>query len=116
MVRETRRSWGFLPFKRYVFLNVVRQGGLEHATSTLLTRAGTTGDGSWVLEVRRERPPPSANTSPPSPRHLAGRDNESKVRGICVPDRDRTPHLLHSIGLRIARSADSGVAVGLRCR
>ena len=39
MVRETRRFWGFLPFKRYVFLNVFRQGGggLEHANSTLLT-------------------------------------------------------------------------------
>jgi predicted metalloprotease with PDZ domain len=38
-VNETRRFWGFLPFKRYVFLNVFRQGGggLEHANSTLLT-------------------------------------------------------------------------------
>jgi predicted metalloprotease with PDZ domain len=39
MVREVRKFWGFLPFKRYVFLNVFRQGGggLEHANSTLLT-------------------------------------------------------------------------------
>ncbi len=39
IVRETRRFWGFLPFKRYVFLNVFRQGGggLEHGNSTLLT-------------------------------------------------------------------------------
>ncbi|MEW6207182.1 MAG: hypothetical protein AB1631_02375 [Acidobacteriota bacterium] len=39
IVRETRRFWGFLPFKRYVFLNVFRQGGggLEHKNSTLLT-------------------------------------------------------------------------------
>jgi predicted metalloprotease with PDZ domain len=38
-VNEVRRFWGFLPFKRYVFLNVFRQGGggLEHANSTLLT-------------------------------------------------------------------------------
>jgi predicted metalloprotease with PDZ domain len=27
IVRETRRFWGFLPFKKYVFLNVFRQGG-----------------------------------------------------------------------------------------
>lgn len=39
IVRETRVYWGFLPFKRYVFLNVFRQGGggLEHRNSTLLT-------------------------------------------------------------------------------
>jgi predicted metalloprotease with PDZ domain len=39
MVRETRDFWGGLPFKRYVFLNVIRQGGggLEHVNSTLLT-------------------------------------------------------------------------------
>ena len=39
IVRENRRFWGFLPFKRYVFLNVFRQGGggLEHLNSTLLT-------------------------------------------------------------------------------
>lgn len=39
IVRETRAYWGFLPFKRYVFLNVFRQGGggLEHSASTLLT-------------------------------------------------------------------------------
>ena len=39
IVRENRRFWGFLPFKRYLFLNVFRQGGggLEHKNSTLLT-------------------------------------------------------------------------------
>lgn len=39
IVREARRYWGLLPFKRYVFLNVFRQGGggLEHSNSTLLT-------------------------------------------------------------------------------
>jgi predicted metalloprotease with PDZ domain len=44
VVDETRRFWGSLPFKRYVFLNVFRQGGggLEHKDSTLLTaNAGT---------------------------------------------------------------------------
>ena len=41
LVEENRRLWGFLPFKRYVFLNVFRQGGggLEHKNSTLLTAA-----------------------------------------------------------------------------
>ncbi|HJZ78815.1 MAG TPA: hypothetical protein VKD91_00660, partial [Pyrinomonadaceae bacterium] len=44
VVRETRRFWGFLPFKRYVFLNVFRQGGggLEHKNSTLLTSSSRT--------------------------------------------------------------------------
>ena len=39
LVVENRRLWGFLPFKKYVFLNVFRQGGggLEHKNSTLLT-------------------------------------------------------------------------------
>ncbi len=38
LVRAHRRMWGFLPFKRYVFLCVFRQGGggLEHRNSTLL--------------------------------------------------------------------------------
>jgi predicted metalloprotease with PDZ domain len=41
LVRENRRFWGFLPFRRYLFLNVFRQGGggLEHKNSTLLTAA-----------------------------------------------------------------------------
>jgi len=39
IVTETRRFWGFLPFKTYYFLNVFRRGGggLEHKNSTLLT-------------------------------------------------------------------------------
>ncbi len=39
MIREVRRFLGFLPFRRYVFLNVFRDGGggLEHKASTLLT-------------------------------------------------------------------------------
>jgi predicted metalloprotease with PDZ domain len=39
IVAETRRFWGFLPFNRYLFLNVFRKGGggLEHKDSTLLT-------------------------------------------------------------------------------
>ncbi len=41
LAEENRRLWGFLPFKRYVFLNVFRRGGggLEHKDSTLLTAA-----------------------------------------------------------------------------
>jgi predicted metalloprotease with PDZ domain len=43
LVREHRRAWGFLPFKRYVFLCVFRRGGggLEHGNSTLLTCSST---------------------------------------------------------------------------
>jgi predicted metalloprotease with PDZ domain len=39
MVAEARRLMGNLPYRRYVFLNVFRQGGggLEHLNSTLLT-------------------------------------------------------------------------------
>lgn len=38
LVRETRRFWGFLPFERYLFLQVFGRGGggLEHKDSTLL--------------------------------------------------------------------------------
>lgn len=43
LVRETRRFWGFLPYTKYVFLNVFRQGGggLEHLNSTLLTSSAS---------------------------------------------------------------------------
>jgi predicted metalloprotease with PDZ domain len=58
MVRETRRFWGFLPFKRYVFLNVFRQGGggLEHANSTLLTSSpkSTKPTQGWLSFVAHE--------------------------------------------------------------
>ncbi|MBX7185857.1 MAG: hypothetical protein K1Y01_12000 [Vicinamibacteria bacterium] len=39
VVRGVRDYWGSLPFARYAFLNVFRQGGggLEHGNSTLLT-------------------------------------------------------------------------------
>jgi predicted metalloprotease with PDZ domain len=59
IVRETFRFWGFLPFKRYHFLNVFRQGGggLEHKNSTLLTsnssRSGTPTLG-WLNFVSHE--------------------------------------------------------------
>ena len=53
MVRETRRFWGFLPFRRYVFLNVFGRGagGLEHKDSTLLT-AGPRRPGRQPGSVR----------------------------------------------------------------
>src|SRR5262249_21888027 len=58
IVSQTHRFWGFLPFKRYVFLMVFRQGGggLEHANSTLLTcspRATTPGV-DWLMFVCHE--------------------------------------------------------------
>ncbi len=59
IVRETRRFWGFLPFKRYLFLQVFRQGGggLEHKNSTLLTANSTrtsTPSLSWLAFVSHE--------------------------------------------------------------
>ncbi len=58
IVREHYRFWGTLPFRRYVFLNVFRQGGggLEHKDSTLLTSSpGATGPSpSWIAFVCHE--------------------------------------------------------------
>lgn len=58
IVQETRRYWGGLPFKRYVFLNVFRQGGggLEHGNSTLLTSSPnmTTPTLRWLSFVSHE--------------------------------------------------------------
>jgi predicted metalloprotease with PDZ domain len=58
IVKEARTFWGFLPFKRYVFLNVFRQGGggLEHANSTLLTSSPkmTEPTNGWLSFVAHE--------------------------------------------------------------
>ncbi|MGH7688097.1 MAG: M61 family metallopeptidase [Gemmatimonadaceae bacterium] len=61
LVGETYRFWGFLPYKRYLFLNVFRPGGggLEHKNSTLLTvqAKGTetpAGFQTWVTFVSHE--------------------------------------------------------------
>jgi predicted metalloprotease with PDZ domain len=58
MVQEVRTFWGFLPFKRYVFLNVFRQGGggLEHANSTLLTSSPKMAEptNGWLSFVAHE--------------------------------------------------------------
>ena len=57
-VNEVRRFWGFLPFKRYVFLNVFRPGGggLEHANSTLLTSSPQSTEPTvrWLSFVAHE--------------------------------------------------------------
>ena len=49
-VRETNRFWGFLPYERYLFLLVFREGGggLEHKNSTLCTVAARPGPGLWA--------------------------------------------------------------------
>lgn len=58
IVRATNAYWGGLPFKRYVFLNVFRQGGggLEHSNSTLLTSSPnmTTPTLRWLSFVSHE--------------------------------------------------------------
>jgi predicted metalloprotease with PDZ domain len=58
-VRANDAFWGFLPFKKYVFLNVFRQGGggLEHLNSTLLTSSPKStkgGDMRWLQYVSHE--------------------------------------------------------------
>ena len=59
LVRTHHRFWGQLPFQRYVFLNLFRQGGggLEHRNSTLLTaspRASAAPTRSWLAFVSHE--------------------------------------------------------------
>jgi predicted metalloprotease with PDZ domain len=61
IVREHRRMWGFLPFKHYTFLLVLRQGGggLEHRNSTLVTTSPAAqrtpgGYRSWLMLVSHE--------------------------------------------------------------
>lgn len=58
LVKETRAFWGFLPFQRYVVLEVFRPGGggLEHKNSMLLTsRPGETNVGArWAAFVCHE--------------------------------------------------------------
>jgi predicted metalloprotease with PDZ domain len=61
IVRAHQQMWGFLPFKRYVFLFVFRPGGggLEHANSTLVTTSPTgmqnpRGYQSWLGLVCHE--------------------------------------------------------------
>jgi predicted metalloprotease with PDZ domain len=58
---ETRGFWGFLPFKKYYYLNVFRRGGggLEHKNSTLLTAsagrpANAQANFGWLSFVSHE--------------------------------------------------------------
>jgi predicted metalloprotease with PDZ domain len=61
IVREHHRMWGFLPFKKYVFLFAFRRGGggLEHLNSTLVTTSPSgmrtpKGYQSWLGLVSHE--------------------------------------------------------------
>jgi predicted metalloprotease with PDZ domain len=61
LVEEHRRLWGFLPFKRYLFLCVFRPGGggLEHRNSTLVTSSARSMRApasyrSWLIFVCHE--------------------------------------------------------------
>jgi predicted metalloprotease with PDZ domain len=61
IVRAHHRLWGFLPFKRYLFLLVFRPGGggLEHSNSTLVTTSpnamqNARGYQSWLRLVCHE--------------------------------------------------------------
>src|SRR5215208_7006579 len=49
IVREYRRMWGFLPYEKYVFLNMITEagGGLEHKNSTTLMT------NRWATRTRR---------------------------------------------------------------
>jgi predicted metalloprotease with PDZ domain len=49
IVREGRRLWGFLPYDRYVFFNMITEsgGGLEHKNSTVLMT------NRWSTRTRR---------------------------------------------------------------
>jgi predicted metalloprotease with PDZ domain len=49
IVKEYRRMWGFLPYERYVFLNLLTEagGGLEHTNSCTLMAS------RWATRTRR---------------------------------------------------------------
>jgi predicted metalloprotease with PDZ domain len=49
VVAEHRRMWGFLPYERYLFLNMITEGGggLEHAESTVLMTS------RWATRTRK---------------------------------------------------------------
>ncbi len=49
VVREHRRMWGFLPYDKYVFFNMITEasGGLEHKNSTTLMTS------RWATRTRR---------------------------------------------------------------
>jgi predicted metalloprotease with PDZ domain len=49
IVKEDRRFWGFLPYDRYIFFNMITEtgGGLEHKNSTVLMT------NRWATRTRR---------------------------------------------------------------
>jgi len=49
IVREHRRMWGFLPYDRYLFLNLITEagGGLEHKNSSVIMAS------RWATRTRR---------------------------------------------------------------
>ncbi len=49
IVKEDRRFWGFLPYDRYIFFNMITEtgGGLEHKNSTVLMTT------RWATRTRR---------------------------------------------------------------
>ncbi|HET9013520.1 MAG TPA: PDZ domain-containing protein, partial [Gemmatimonadaceae bacterium] len=49
IVREYRRMWGFLPYDKYLFLNLLTEagGGIEHKNSTVLMAS------RWTTRTRR---------------------------------------------------------------
>jgi predicted metalloprotease with PDZ domain len=49
LVQEQRKMWGFLPYDKYLFLNMITEagGGLEHKNSTLLMT------NRWTTRTRR---------------------------------------------------------------
>ena len=49
IVKENRRMWGFLPYDRYVFFNMITEsgGGLEHKSSAVLMTS------RWATRTRR---------------------------------------------------------------
>ena len=93
MVREARKYWGPLPFKRYVFLNVFRQGGggPEHGNSTLLTSSpkSTKPTRSWLSFVaheyvhRLQRQTAATGRTRPLRLRKASHDDQPVVVGRC---------------------------------
>src|SRR5204863_616602 len=59
LVQENRRMWGFLPFKKYVFIFSLKGGGggLEHANSALMMGSAASSRGTnltWLNFVSHE--------------------------------------------------------------
>ena len=96
IVARRARLWGSLPYKRYVFLNLFRQGGggLEHLDSTLLTvnaaRAMTPARLPSLALVRRARVLPRVQREAPAARWNWGRSTtrSHRTRGVSGSRKD----------------------------